>query len=657
MIWSILQSFGFNERKLALSDQADAELIAEQVCSHVGCICERDHVESVRVLISSCQLKEPVRKRLRGDHHLDPLLVEDRISEASGSVLVPRTSMTSAIATGSKHSTRPLGIRHRPVQDQSNAHEKRDLAQRDKWARELYMELCRIKSPILANIEQCVGQERIHLAIAGKTRTSTLKRYVKCWQDWQHWKHCVWGENSNVHPSMFCEYLFSRFDEPCGPTIPGLICKAVHWFEKLAGLDRRDMVTDSRAVLQIRDYIVEQLSKDAPPPRRAPRYPVVMIEAMEKTVLKTEAAMGLRLISWVKLVKIWGSLRFDDVQKINPESLSMLEGRMTTTLRVTKTSGPGKRVQELPVCISEHAYIWDARWLKAGFDLLKNEADFDRDYLIPQLDEDWNSFRKKAASYNDMSVYACGLRRALRSNVTFEELIQDELASFWTEHSERATLPTGLAMIGVVKTDRDLVGRWKPDASDSYVRSYNGLVAKLQNKFANFCRREDRSKLLDEIDVLESAQAWLKARKREISVDERQEIVSRLGDTLKEFLPPDEAWVEEEEYNDDTLISDLIVSKRDGETVQHEVKNRQMGFVVVHNNARCRRLHKIEGGCWMAKSRVFKVAEEYTDMPEDSKYTHVCKVCWPKQQDNSESSEEDSSSTTSQVASSGSEEI
>ena len=403
----------------------------------------------------------------------------------------------------------------------------------------------------MSNIEHCVGQARIHLAIAGKTRTSTLKRYVKCWQDWQHWKHCVWGENSCVHPSMFCEYLFSRFDEPCGPSVPGLICKAVHWFEKLAGLEGRDMVTDSRAVLQIRDYIVEQLSKDAPPPRRAPRSPVVMIEAMERTVLKSDAALGLRLISCVKLIKIWGSLRFDDVQKIHPENLSMLGGRMTTTLRVTKTSGPGKRIQKMPVCISEHAYIWDATWLKAGFDLLKNEADFDRDYLIPQLDSDWNSFRKKAASYNDMSVYACGLRRALRSNITFEELISDDLASFWTEHSERATLPTGLAMIGVVKTDRDLVGRWKPDASDSYVRSYNGLVAKLQNKFANTCRREDRSKLLDEIDVLESAQAWLKARKVEISAGERQEIVSRLEDTLKEFSQPDEAWVEEE-YNDDT---------------------------------------------------------------------------------------------------------
>ena len=139
VIWSILQTYGFNERKLALSNHADAELIAEQVCGHVGCICERDHVESVRMLIHSCQLKEPVRKRLREDHHLDPLLIDDRISGSSSSVVVQSTAMSSAAATGSKHSSRPLGIRHRQILDQSNAHEKRDQAQRDKWARELYM--------------------------------------------------------------------------------------------------------------------------------------------------------------------------------------------------------------------------------------------------------------------------------------------------------------------------------------------------------------------------------------------------------------------------------------------------------------------------------------------------------------------------------------
>ena len=56
-------------------------------------------------------------------------------------------------------------------------------------------------------------------------------------------------------------------------------------------------------------------------------------------------------------------------------------------------------------------------------------------------------------------------------------------ASFWTEHSERATLPTALAMLGVQGAQKDLVGRWKPEASDTYVRAYNGLVSQLQAKY------------------------------------------------------------------------------------------------------------------------------------------------------------------------------
>ena len=225
---------------------------------------------------------------------------------------------------------------------------------------------------------------------------------------------------------------------------------------------------------------------------------------------------------------------------------------------------------------------------------MKDLADFERDYLIPQIDADWMGFRKKAASYHDMSIYACHLRRALRSMVTFDALLPDDLVSFWTAQSERTTLPTGLAMLGVSKPDRDLIGRWKPDASDSYVRSYNGLVAKLQSRYAGVARTKDRAKTLDEIDVVESAQAWLKARKSEMHATEREGIIEHLGDALKEFVEPREAWVEDAEVDDETPISDLFPRK--SEVVQRDLDtcSRQNGYV--DNNSRCLRLHKIEGG-------------------------------------------------------------
>ena len=135
--------------------------------------------------------------------------------------------------------------------------------------------------------------------------------------------------------------------------------------------------------------------------------------------------LGLRVLAWAKLIKIWGSLRFDDMQKINPQRLTFLGGRLTATLRTTKTSGHGKRAQELPVCISEHAYIWDGSWLKKGFDLLREAANFDRDYLLPRFSEDWSELRKRCASYSDTASYSSSLRKALRSHITYDGLMPD----------------------------------------------------------------------------------------------------------------------------------------------------------------------------------------------------------------------------------------
>ena len=109
--------------------------------------------------------------------------------------------------------------------------------------------------------------------------------------------------------------------------------------------------------------------------------------------------------------------------------------------------------------------------------------------------------------------------------------------------------------------------------------------------------------------------------------------------------------------DDDTFLKDLIPQKTEQRDENVGTCNRQTGFVVVHNNARCKRLHKIDGGCWMAKSKLFKVSDEYLEMPDESKYTHVCKVCCRKTKDEFESSEDDSTSSSSSAESTGSEQI
>lgn len=67
-----------------------------------------------------------------------------------------------------------------------------------------------------------------------------------------------------------------------------------------------------------------ELSKEKPPTQRVPRYPVVMMEAFEHVVEDESQRIGFRLVAWVKLVKLWATLRWNDVHKIIPKKLKFL---------------------------------------------------------------------------------------------------------------------------------------------------------------------------------------------------------------------------------------------------------------------------------------------------------------------------------------------
>ena len=88
-------------------------------------------------------------------------------------------------------------------------------------------------------------------------------------------------------------------------------------------------------------------------------------------------------------------------------------------------------------------------------------------------------------------------------------------------------LPTGLGVLGVSGPEKDLLGRWKPEGSDTYARSYGGRVAKLQLKFAVAARDENR--YLDERDVASSLQDWLKDR-RSLPEETAAEVAGKLAD-------------------------------------------------------------------------------------------------------------------------------
>ena len=391
-----LQSCGLSSKKLAVFLPNDADDIASQVCRELGLVCEQIHVDLVAEIIRDARDAEPLQKRLRGDESMDPLhgnLLHERCSTLYPKPVAPTFTEFAFDVI----SSRPSRRRNFPTED-AEERQKKEQGQKETWSRELYKELKRLDAPALLHLEHCVDQKHLHLALAGRTRHNTLKRYIKTWRSFMQWLTAVRGMSASPEVGDLVEYLFTRFEEPCGATVPPLIVKAVVWLERVADIDPRERIGDSQVVCSVRDYLVEMLSKEKPPTQRAPRYPVVMMEAFEHVVEDESQRIGFRLVAWVKLAKLWATLRWDDAQKIIPKELKFYGGRMTTILRTTKTSGPSKRVQELPVCVSEHAFVSNPFWLKTGFDLFKKHAPFERDYLLPKLNDEWSAFRKVMAS-------------------------------------------------------------------------------------------------------------------------------------------------------------------------------------------------------------------------------------------------------------------
>ena len=198
-----------------------------------------------------------------------------------------------------------------------------------------------------------------------------------------------------------------------------------------------------------------------------------------------------------------------------------------------------------------------------------------------------------------------------------------------------------------------MLGRWKPEGSDTYIRSFAGVMARIQKTFAKTLRLRDRSLLLDEGDIIEGAGGWISERLKEpVAEGGTEGILERLGTSI--LLPPQfEVQMEEEPGPHETYQGGL---QEDPEKAGDGEKPRA-AYVVVNVSKRCRRLHKASDGCcWMGRTRIFKSSVEFEEKPDEEHFTHVCRVCWPPQKaqpgDSARASEGDSGSSSSSSQSS-----
>eukprot|EP00435_Cladocopium_sp_Y103_P056827 s679_g19.t1 len=533
------------------------------------------------------------------------------------------------------------------------SHDDGEGGEDEKVLRILKDELVIMSAPVLEQIELTGDPARVYKALMGKYRASTIRRYLAYWQSFRKWVTLSTG-GVPKQSAQLVDYLLVREEEGMGASVPLSVHKAVMWFERLAGVDDDQRISHDGLVETVVKDLLRKLEEGAPPRRRAPRMLSCFIPALEGLIMNSETEDRLRAGAWVKLVKIWASLRFDDLAHMRRDMARAYEGKLSGLLKRTKTTGAGKRVKELPFHVSTEAWAKHPGWMSKGLEALARTVARTFGLLVPSGASQHGMAQELVMAYQEAVAWSTDVMTAMVAE-DGSRLVPDGWERFWTEHSERATLASGLAALGVHKDERDLLGRWTPEGSDQYVRSYNAVITRLQAQFAQPVRTNCGYTAFDEGAVLEDLKVWLVEK---WGVEE--EMASTAVDGWKEKLKPFTPFADLLEEKEGTALSkskagmalaamESSNSSSDSSSDESKVKKRRVekleeerteGFVIVYNRIDRGKLHKSgKTGCWMARARKFKKASICEQMPEDTEYTSRCKLCWPADADDSSSSD------------------
>jgi hypothetical protein len=170
------------------------------------------------------------------------------------------------------------------------------------------------------------------------------------------------------HIGHMLDYLHDIASGPIGRSVPGDIAASLAFMEKVGAVAMGDRISTQDLWLANVAEIRMRCETNNTTVRRAPQYLIVMILSLELFVC-SERPRYIRAVAWIKLVKVWASLRSDDVQGIDVRRLTLNTVCLRGVLAQTKTTGAGKKTWVVPIFVYRQASFSGHDWVKTGFDL------------------------------------------------------------------------------------------------------------------------------------------------------------------------------------------------------------------------------------------------------------------------------------------------
>ena len=553
-----------------------------------------------------------------------------------------------------------------PVAGQRKLETKDEVRQR--WARKISQIIIHCDFPAAQFLQTSIAPERYMDKLSGGKRGSTLAQKVRSFYKLRDWMNAAFSKDFPTREVEVMDYLLDLADQPCGPSVPKSTVGTISFFEELGNVKAASRVGRSSVVTALVNELKLCLTSDKPKPKKkANQYLVCLMGSWEVMVSDRSLYDVARVRVWTKLVKVWAAFRTADLGGIPPSSMTLENGILRGKMLVTKTTGTGKSVAELSFNISDKAWIKVPDWLTIGWNLFSKFTTA-RSYFLPLISKDHQTFSVKEPSFQQ---WVTSDRKLLSETCLMEVVVDGEdegfgmeeitsgivpyllpgMQMFWGGHSDRCTIVSWAAALDISKSERNVIGRWRPSESDEYVRTSLAIVLRVQEKVATSIRQADEMSRNMEDDLYRDFSVF--CINRGFSEEEVMGTLERIkrGRAICGMCPPEPCPNHPADpiTLDDDDTSDFDEAEPPGGWPKLSKGKR---VVSISNKGTCRTLHVV-GKCWRIPGIHFaKFA--FLDDEEVGEFHAVCKDCFPRDSltEALEESEEDSDSSVSSDSSS-----
>ena len=500
----------------------------------------------------------------------------------------------------------------------------------------------------ISNMKADTEEQRASYALRalGSRRSKTLRNRARTWKKTREWMLRVKNRPFPKDAGDVVDYMTFLEQDVGTKSCIGDFMAALSVLEDAGQVPTNQQLCKNRLVVASAQSFGAEVLEGKTAKTQAPPLTVAMLLSLEMYVVSSSNPKYARFLAWTCLVTVWACMRISDLQGMDVSRIQLFSSGLKGFLVRTKTTGPDKKVLEVPFFIRRDANLTGHDWLARGYDILQSFGQLERCFLVWQASDDMQEPVYKYARPEVISSYfrliwqklqtpfrKMGENKWKLAGGTF--LVGHSCFLFWTGHSMRHVLPTISAVFGESKERRNYLGRWNVNSQQSsdYVHTCRQIVHDVQGLVCD--KLSGGAPGYDEEELFSQLAGWLKERGEEPGPILKPRRVLRkvqgcwvlnqtwplLMDSGTGLLPePPEIWPRNQDTEGGLSPFWVSVSRHSGH----------------------RRLH-IRGQCWVDPSscHCFEELWEVGANVADS----FCKLCYRDGQAEPSSSSGDSSST------------